>query len=207
MRSSVLCGSLAAMIVLVGCGSSPRDQGFSEVAALVQERTGTTVHWRQGSSADADVDATVTGLLNNPLTPDRAIQIALLNNPRLHATYQELGVSQAELVQAGLLRNPTLVAGVKFFSEGPVVELSLVENLLQVFSLPARKRFAEAQLAEAKATVAGAIIDLMADTRRAAVRLLAAQQRLEMRLTVLQAMDAAVELAKRIHDAGNSTML
>lgn len=207
MRSTVLCGWLAAMIVLVGCGSTPRDQGFSEVAALVQERTGTTVHWRQGSSADADVAAAITALLNQPVTPDHAIQIALLNNPRLHATYQELGVSQAELVQAGLLRNPTLVASVKFFSDGPIVEWSLVENLLQVFSLPARKRFAEAQLAEAKATVAGVIIDLMADTRRSAIRVLAAQQGLEMRRTVLQAMEASVELAKRIHDAGNSTML
>ena len=207
MRTSVLCGTLAAMIALVGCGSPPRDQGFSDVASLVHERTGTTVQWHQGTSADADVATSVTNLLNKPITPDSAIQIALLNNPRLHATYQELGVSQAELVQAGLLRNPTLVAGVKFFSEGPVVELSLVENLLQVFSLPARKRFAEAQLAEAKATVAGAIIDLIADTRRAAIRLLAAQQGLEMRRTVLQAMDAAVDLAKRIHDAGNSTLL
>lgn len=207
MRPFVLCSTLAAMIALVGCGSPPRDQGFSEVASLVQERTGTTVQWNHGTSADAEVATSVTELLNQPITPDSAIQIALLNNPRLHATYQELGISQAELVQAGLLRNPTLVAGVKFFSDGPMVELSLVENLLQVFSLPARQRFAEAQLAEAKATVAGAIIDLMTDTRRAAIRLLAAQQGLEMRRTVMQAMEASVDLAKRIHAAGNSTTL
>lgn len=207
MRPLLLCSSLVVMVALSGCGAPPRDQGFSDVATLVQNRTGQAVHWRQGTADDAQVATAVNDLLGQPLTPDSAIQVAVLNNPRLHATYQELGISQAELVQAGLLRNPTLVAGVKFFSAGPVIELSLVENLLQVFTLPARKRFAEAQLAQVKATVAGAIIDVMGDTRRAALAVLAAQQTLEMRRAVLDALDAAAELSTRIHAAGNSTTL
>jgi len=207
MRTPLLGGTMVALIALAGCGTPPRDQGFSDVALLVQDRTGQAVHWRRGTADDTQVTTAVHDLLSRPLTPDSAIQVALLNNPRLHATYQELGISQAELVQAGLLRNPTLVAGVKFFSDGPLIELSLVENLLQVFTLPARTRFAEAQLAQAKATVAGVIIDLMADTRRAALTMLAAQQMLEMRRTILDSLDAAAELSTRIHAAGNSTTL
>ncbi len=207
MRLLQGCSPLVVIVALAGCGSPPRDKGFSDVASLVQERTGRTVHWHHGSADDAQVAKAVSDLLAQPLTPDSAIQVALLNNPRLHATYQELGISQADLVQAGLLSNPTLVAGVKFFSAGPVVELSLVENLLQVFALPARTRFAEAQLAQAKATVAGAIIDLIADTKRAAINVLAAEQMLELRRTVLSSLDAAAELSTRIHAAGNSTAL
>lgn len=207
MRLRLMTAALAGAIALSGCGSPPRDQGFSDVAAAVQERTGLTVTWHQAGSHDEAVDHHVHALLAETLTPESAVRIALLNNPRLHATYQSLGVSQADLVQAGLLRNPTLVAGVTFFSEGPQVELSLVENLLQVFTLPARKRFAEARLAEVKAEVAGAIVDLIADTRQASYQVLAAQQSLEMRRTVLQAMEAATDLAKRIHEAGNSTAL
>lgn len=207
MRLRLLTATLAGTVALTGCGAPPRDQGFSDVAAAVQERTGQTVTWHQAGPDDAAVIHQVHALLSETLTPEIAVRIALFNNPGLHATYQSLGVSQADLVQAGLLRNPTLVAGVTFFSVGPKVELSLVENLLQVFTLPARKRFAEARLAEVKAEVAGAIVDLIADTKHASYQVLAAQQSLEMRRTVFQAMEAAGDLAKRIHDAGNSTAL
>ena len=207
MRLLLIPAVVTSMVVLTSCGSPPRDQGFSDVAHEVQTHAGVSVAWRQSGSDDAAVAEKVRGMLSENLTSDIAVQIALLNNPRLHATYQSLGVSQADLVQAGLLHNPTLVAGVKFFGEGPKVELSLVENFLQVFTLPARQRFAEAQLAQAKAMVAGAIIDVIADVRQASNRILAAQQRLELRRTVLQAMEASADLAKRIHDAGNSTDL
>ena len=207
MRRPLLTAAAAGVLTLTGCGAPPRDQGFSDVAKDVHERTGQTVQWHQSGVDDAVVAGRVSALLADNLTPESAVQIALLNNPRLHATYQSLGVSQADLVQAGLLRNPTLVAGIKFFGDGPKIELSLVENFLQIFMLPARQRFAEAQLAQAKALVAGAIIDVIAEVRWAAYRVLAAQQKLELQHTVLQAMEASADLAKRIHDAGNSSDL
>jgi outer membrane protein TolC len=37
---------------------------------------------------------------------DDAVQIALLNNRGLQASYGELGISEADLVQAGRLPNP-----------------------------------------------------------------------------------------------------
>ncbi len=207
MRPASLSATLAGIIVLSGCGAPPRDQGFSDVADAVHERTGQTVTWHQSGTEDAAVAEHVRTLLAEPLTAESAVHVALINNPSLHATYQSLGVSQADLVQAGLLRNPTLVAGVKFFGQGPQVELSLVENFLQIFALPARRRFAEAQLAEAKAHVAGAIVALIAQTRQASYRYLAAHQLLEQHRLVFQAMDASADLAKRIYDAGNSTDL
>jgi len=45
-------------------------------------------------------------LLSKPLGMDDAVQIALLNNRGLQASYGELGVSEADLVQAGRLPNP-----------------------------------------------------------------------------------------------------
>lgn len=138
MRLRRMTATLVGVVALSGCATPPRDQGFSDVAAAVQERTGQTVTWHQTGPDDAAVTHHVHALLAAELTPESAVRIVLLNNPRLHATYQALGVSQADLVQAGLLRNPTLVAGVTFFSAGPQVELSLVQNLVQVFALPAR---------------------------------------------------------------------
>ena len=44
--------------------------------------------------------------LPNRLTVDRAVQAALLNNPQVRAELTRLDAAQAELIQAGLLRNP-----------------------------------------------------------------------------------------------------
>lgn len=41
-------------------------------------------------------------LLATPLSAESAMEIALLNNPALQATYAEAGIAEADLVQAGL---------------------------------------------------------------------------------------------------------
>src|ERR1051325_11533326 len=102
---------IATAIVVTGfagCAKVPPDAGFDDVRITVQESTAHLVQWRGHSAADAEVDAAVHGLLQHDLTADDAVQIALLNNLNLQATYQELGIAQADLVQAGLLKTPTL---------------------------------------------------------------------------------------------------
>ncbi len=198
---------VVASLLLVGCGAPPRDQGFAEIHDDIQQRTQVDVRWMTGGSEDHAVAQQVSELIAQPLTVDTAVHIAVLNNPQLHAVYQQLGVSQAELVQAGLLANPMLSASVKFFEAGPQLELSLVQGLLSVFTIPARRRFAGAELAAAKARVEGAIIDLIGDVRRATYRYDGAQQNLALRQESFAALSASTELAKRIHDAGNSTDL
>ena len=46
-------------------------------------------------------------LLAKPLGPTEAVQIALLNNRGLQASYAELGIAEADLVQASRWRGPT----------------------------------------------------------------------------------------------------
>jgi outer membrane protein TolC len=48
----------------------------------------------------------VDELLGKPLSMDDAVQVALLNNRGLQAAFQELGITEAEVVQAGRLPNP-----------------------------------------------------------------------------------------------------
>ncbi len=205
MRRILLVPALG--LLLAGCATPPRDQGFATVADEVQARTALSVTWNTGSDDDRRVADHVQQMLAEGLTPATAVAVALLNNPRLHATYQNLGVSQAALVQAGMLSNPTLTGVVKFYPDGTQFELGLAENLMSIFTIPARKRLADAKLAEAKQVVLGEILQVIGDTRRAAYRVLAAQQRLALMQTVAQAMEASFDLARRIHDAGNTNDL
>lgn len=200
-------GSVLTMLLLFlsACATVRPGEGFDDVAHIVAERSGQEIHWNQGTDADAAVDERVALLLKSELTSESAVQVALLNNRDLQAVYEELGVAQADLVQAGLLRNPLLDGEVRFQSGGGPVEmnLSLTENFLSIFYLPLRKRLAEAAFEAAKLRVAGAVLDLAGRVRASFYEFQGAEQMLEMRRSVAAATDASTDLAERLHAAGN----
>jgi cobalt-zinc-cadmium efflux system outer membrane protein len=114
-------GFLVLLLAANGCGSVSKERGHDEVDRLVHERTGRHTGWAQGSPEDDQVDKWIGDLLARGLTKTAAVDVAVLNNPRLQETYEELGVSQAEMVRARLLRNPSFGAhvGLPVRSQGP----------------------------------------------------------------------------------------
>ena len=194
-----------ALLLWSACASVQPEAGFPEVEAIVRERSSKEIHWNQGTSADAQVAAQVDELLAGELTVDGAVQVALLNNRDLQAVYEELGIAQADLVQAGLLGNPVLAAELRFQEGGGPVELglSVTESFLSVFALPLRKRSAASAFEAAQLRVAGAVLDLAGTVRAAYYELQGAEQLLELRLTAAAATEASSDLARRLHEAGN----
>jgi cobalt-zinc-cadmium efflux system outer membrane protein len=194
----------------------PKDAGFPDVKKLAADRGIERIHWNQGSEEDREVAERTRSLLQRDLTQASAVEIALLNNPRLQATYERLGVAQADLVQAGLLRNPTLAASFHFpvshaatpaFSAVSGYEFSIVGEFLDLLLMPIRKRFARAEFERAKLEVASEVIEAVAQVRTAFYTVEAAQQMVEMRRTIAQAGEASAELAGRQHHAGNLSNL
>jgi hypothetical protein len=200
------CLSLCASFVLfTGCATFDHRAGFDEVSATVQTRSGKRAVWNLGPELDAQVAQDVHALLQDPLTADTAVQVALLNNRELQAIYSELGVAQADLVQAGLLANP-MFDGVIFFplAGGPVdVELRAAQRFLDLFFLPLRKRVAKAQFDAAKLQVTGAVLDFAATVQSAFYRHQADEQRRELLQTVAEALASSLAIARRLHAAGN----
>jgi len=192
---------------LAGCATVKPRAEFPAVQHEVAQRIDNDISWFTGSAEDRAVADRVNAMLNAPLDANGAVQIALLNNRNLQAEYEELGIAQADLVQAGLLKNPTLNGDVKFFDGGTKVELSLVEDFLDVLLIPLRKSIAETEVRQATARVSRAVIDTASEVRTTFLALQAADQIAELRRTALQASAASYELAQRIHDAGNSTDL
>ncbi len=195
-----------AALLLGGCASVSPKPAFEDVSKLVQERGGGQLHWDQGTPADEQVRAHIADLLVGNLTAETAVEVALMRNQGLVATYEELGIAQADLVQAGLLRNPSFGARVRF-SPGAAnrtpADFSITQNFLDLFTLPLRKRVAAAELDAKKARVGGAVLELAAQAREAVVALQAAQAMVEVRRLVLEAQGAAAELRRRQHAVGN----
>lgn len=187
-----------------GC-AVPKEAGFPDVSAAVLARTKQRIAWNQGTGADAEVAKAVRGMLRRTLSVSDVVQIALLDNRRLQALYEDLMVSQADVVEAGLLRNPTLSAAIQlpFAAKVPVVHVGIEQDFLSLLLLPARKRLAEALFEATKLRVAHEVTDFASDVRVAYFRLQGSEQIASMRGEVLEAADAALELATRQRDAGN----
>jgi len=195
----------AALSAATGCGSVSKERGHDEVDRLVHERTGRHTRWAQGSPEDDQVDKWIGELLARGLTKTAAVDIALLNNPRLQETYEELGVSQAQMVQAGLLRNPAFGAhvGLPVRGDGYEFSFSLVQDFLDVLVLPLRRRIAGEQFTVDVLRVAQHALETTADVQKEFVAVEASAALLEFRQTVVEASSGAAELSRQQYAAGN----
>jgi cobalt-zinc-cadmium efflux system outer membrane protein len=192
------------LLLLGGCASVNPDVAFSDVQETTSERLGgRDVTWnRGGPEAKAAQDA-VARLLESPLTADSAVQIALLNNRRLQAEYEDIGIAQADLVQAGLLENPSFSAEILVGNDAVSPTFSVVQNFFNVLTLPARRTVATSAFERAKYELGDKILNVAAEVRTAYYKLLADQQAAELFRQVVSATQAAAELAERQAQAGN----
>lgn len=206
-RRRVLGAALLAT-ALSGCAAAvPPEGGFAEVERILAERVPQhRVVWNRGSEEDAAVRAAIQTLVADELSADEAVQVALLNNRGLQATYEDLGVAQAELVQAGLLSNPVFSASVRWSmnpTEGLNLGFGVVQSFLDLLMLPARKRIAAAEFEEAQPRVAAEVLNLAAETRAAYYAYQAGEQGVRVLREIAAAAQASYDLALRMEEAGN----
>src|SRR5436190_5336003 len=194
-------GLLLSAGALAGCAHVDPNPAFRELANTVHLRTGKRVQWNRGTAQDAEAQAAVASLLRHPLTADAAVQVALLNNRNLQATYEELGIAQADLVEAGLLRNPIFTFERRF--PGQALEADLLKEFIDILLLPLRKRIAAAQFEAAKLGVGHEILKTAAEVRAAFYEHQGDQQLVDLRKTVAEATERSAETALRMQQAGN----
>jgi outer membrane protein TolC len=193
---AILCTAMA------GCVSISKDGGFSEVRELVEKRADVRPQWNRNTADDKAAEQAVAELLAKPLTPESAVQIGLLNNRGLQAQYAELGVSQADMVQAGLLSNPIFSGTWLLASEAIKFEQSLTFNFMSLLLLPMQQKLGATRFEQVKAKVGNTIIGFVADTQIAYYRAVAAQQVVELMRRAVTSAEAASELADKQRQAG-----
>ena len=207
MRKVCAVGVLALAFAAGGCASTSPKESFRDVAQKVEHQTGHRVMWDQGGDDDAKVKQAIGKLLSAELSVDAAVQIALLNNPTLIATYEDLSIAQADVVQAGLLKNPVFTASYTASERdalsSPPLIFGLTQDFLDLLLMPSRKKLAKAQREQVKFRLIAEISDLAGRTRNAFIALQGAQQAAAMRQEIVDAGEAAVDLAMRQHQAGN----
>ena len=194
---------LIMLFALSGCATFSPDGGFGAVEQASQQRIDKQVKWLKTDSERSQMQARVAELLKNPLTLDDAVQIALFNNQGLQASFAELGIAEADVVQAGRLPNPGFSFG--RLTRGGEVELerSLDVNLIGLLLMPLKSEMEQRRFQSVQNEAATAVLSLAAQTRKAYFVAVAAGESVRYMKQVRDAADASAELARRMAQTGN----
>lgn len=202
-------GHLAVLTsaVLSGCATFSPDAGMTTVASI----TGDTIKKDVvaiRSTGDAEWAGTaVRHFLARPLTADTAVQIALLNNRGLQASFNELALAEADMVQESLPPNPVFSLS-RISGDGALeIERQVVGDILALATLPfrsdiARDRFRQAQLRAAEAT-----LRLAAEVRRAYYRAVAASELVGLLTDAKSTAESTAQLASKLGETGSLNKL
>jgi outer membrane protein TolC len=196
------CGALAALALLAGCAGFSPDGGMLAVNTITAPALGQEAAALRTPDDAAAADARVRALLRQPLSADRAVQVALLNNRELQAAYNALGLAEAAMVQASLPPNPTFKLE-RIAGAGAVeIEGRVVGSLLQLATLPARAEIAAARFRQAQFQAASETLRIAAEARRAFYAAVAARSLAAYLEQARETGQTAAELARRLGETG-----
>ena len=193
-----------AVLTLAGCKTLSDDGGFGKVEEAVRERSGAETKWSR-SDAEADsVRSRVRELLAKPLGAMEAVQIALLNNPGLQASYAEVGIAEADLVQASRWRGPTFsYARLRRGGHETEIERGVFFDVLGLLTIPLSTRAGENRLQATQQRAAAEALRVALDTRKAWFHAVAAQETARYMAQVRESAETSAELARRMAEVGN----
>ena len=200
MRALVLA---LAILVLTGCASLSDDARFGAVEQAVKERIGVDTKWTRSDDEAESVRGRVKELLAKPLGPTEAVQIALLNNPGLQASYAEVGIAEADLVQASRWRGPTFSFSRLRRGDEVEIERGVFFDVLGLLTIPLSTRASESRLAATQNRAAAEALRIALETRKAWFHAVAAQETAKYSAQVREAAETSAELARRMAEVGN----
>ena len=125
-------------LLLAGCASLSREDVFSPVQETARDLSGKDVQWVRSVDEQAKTDARVSGLLEKPLGVEEAVQVALLNNKGLQASFEELGLASADLMQAQRLPNPGFSMLHTRHGDEYKIEQIVTFNIMSLVTMPIR---------------------------------------------------------------------
>ncbi|HEX8617997.1 MAG TPA: TolC family protein [Thermoanaerobaculia bacterium] len=205
MKQSTIFLSALAM-TLASCASVPRNAGADAVQQAIAQRGGLAIEWN-AQPAGTD-DERVATMLQDELTADEAVAIAMLNSPRLQVELAELGIARADLVEASTIANPLFEFELRLPGDPyRPYELLVAQTLVDLIQLPRRRAIGRSAFDAAQMRVSSQVLRFAGDVRTAYYDYLAATQHVALSRTSAEAAQAAAEVAIKQHRAETITDL
>ncbi len=206
MSKRIVIPGCLVLMALAGCANMPTDTGHAETARLLTAR-GHEVSVEDDAGTSARLLAELSG---RPLSVNDAIRIALVNNPQIKAEYARLGFAAADVYDAGRLSNPVLSASLMVSdvgSEANQVGFGLAQSFTDILFLRSRSRLAAGEFERVKQVMGANVLNIVADTEAAYVRLASSGQLLSIRESIATSATTSADLAQQFFEAGNISPL
>jgi outer membrane protein TolC len=211
MTSKSLLLALVAAGALSGCASSVIEKNGTFIDRYAQSNVGASAVWHKNSRARASAREATDALLEQPITADAAVKIALIQSAAFQVMMSEAAAMSATATQSARLSNPIFTFERLVRREGSAIDLDigrmLSVSLLEFIYLPSQLKVAENRQEQARLRGAAAVVETATNARQAWVRAVAAEQSVRYFTEVMEAAEASAELARRMYSVGNFSRL
>lgn len=202
MRPLALCS-----LWLAACASAPQDRGAAAIASTVagQYQIKNIPIYSKTWQTPADAAALETSL-SVPLSAETAVQIALRNNPKMRMLYADLGIAQAELLDATRIANPTFdwLRSKPTTGDLPAkLSFGVSQSVTDLLMLGARRKLASGILQRSSSEITAQVSTLIFDVESAYWHAVGAEAVRAMRALVADSARTSSDLAERFFAAGN----
>jgi outer membrane protein, heavy metal efflux system len=191
-------------ILLSGYAQASDQKSQKEVKALVKEQTGYEV------KAANDYQKDIENLLSVPLSEDAAVAIAFLNSPVIKAQLASIGISEADMREAAILHNPTLLYKTRTSNEEGAKrnnEIEIKQDVFDVLFWPLRKKIAGTNFKASQYETAHQMTDFIKEVRLSYLEWLTAMHKQALAEDHFKAEEASLEISRRQKEAGNINTL
>ncbi len=190
-------------LAFFGCSTVSQNEVFDGVKKETSTRGIENLQWIKTQKEADSVNESVNTLLSSPLSQENAVRIALINNRSLQQTYEQIGISQSELVQAGLMSNPLLGYSVGRGGGVTTTKVTLDVAFLDLLWIPLRRELGGLALEETKAHVGNEVLKTARDVKKSFIDARVAQEQVVLYESQLKSYEASVQLAIRQYTVGN----
>lgn len=198
-----LAGILAVCAVMLGgCHLPETSNRRSRVESQIARRAD---HSLAPLVCAGELLVPATVIVEDGVDEEEAIALALWNNAAFQELLTQLGISQAQAIEAGLLTDPQFTI---LFPVGPKqMEFTALVALEALYLRPIRVRAAELDLDRTADQMVQGGLNLVRDTRVAYANLLLAQQRASLAHDALDLRTDIADLTERRLRAGDISEL
>jgi outer membrane protein, heavy metal efflux system len=206
-QTTLFLGICLLLLLVSACATVNPRPDYDRTAQLITQATGQESVYCPDD--DAVVKTTVDELLAGGVTAHEAVQLCLVNNPKLQAAFLNAGVARAEVVQSGLFSNPTIGFSLRFPDGGGPTsfEASLAQNIAELWQISARKRTAEQSLEQVLLTLAREVSMTALAAKAAYYKAVRTDREIEVIQGNVDITKQLVDLAKVREEAGVGSLI
>lgn len=187
---------------LTGCATVNPNPDYDRLSEVVRDAVGQPITFRPDQ--DPAIQQEALELIDDGLTADEAVRVALLNNPRIWAAMLRTGMARADVVQARLFSNPTLGLAFMFPEGGGLAQfdMGLAQNIADLWMIPARTNAAQHDLERALLEAARESAEIANGTSVAYYNAVATHEANEISQNNLKLVEHLLDVTRSRQEAG-----